>query len=153
MASTNNYVTTNNPLSPCEYLFTHESWKCKAPESTVCLSSVCDAVFKVYNVNTQSVVAPLTNGTTISAPPCSINIEAILPCVSSGTKIGLELLKNGVVVRQRNEVVDRQFLFGKVGDLAASGTIAAGAYTIRAVVNGAVQPKPITFTLSGTCVP
>ena len=141
-----------DPISPCEYLFTHEAWKCKAPESTTCLASPCDVVFKVFNVRTQSAVATLTNGTSISSPPCSINIEAILQCVDTQAKVRLELLKNGVVIRQRDEV-DRKFLFGNVGNTISPGAIPAGTYTIRAVLNGVVQPKPITFTLTGTCVP
>jgi hypothetical protein len=142
-----------NPLSPCEYLFKHESFKCKAPESNVCLAPACNVVFNVYNVRTQAVVKTLTSGTTITAPPCNINIEAILPCLpGTVTKIKMELLRNGNVIRQREEE-SRFFLFGNVGDTASSGTIAAGTYTIRATINGVVQPKPVTFTLAGTCVP
>jgi hypothetical protein len=105
----------------------------------------------VYNARTQNVVATLTNGMTITAPPCSINIEAVLPCLSTGVKkVRLELLRNGAVVRQRDELV-RYLLFGNTGSSVSTGTIASGTYTIRAVVNGIIQPKPVTFTLAGTC--
>jgi hypothetical protein len=109
--------------------------------------------FKVYNARTQNVVATLTtNGTTITAPPCSINIEAVLPCLSTGVKkVRLELLRNGAVVRQRDETGSRYCLFGNTGSSVSTGTIASGTYTIRAVVNGIIQPKPVTFTLAGTC--
>jgi hypothetical protein len=142
--------------SPCPFLFRHEAWKCTAPTSNVCLADACDVSFRVYNTRTQRAVGNTltTNGTTITGPPCKINIEAVVPCVVSstgGTKVRLELLRNGVVVRQREEVA-RYFLFGNTGTTISAGTIATGTYTIRAVVNGIVQPKPITFTLAGTCV-
>jgi hypothetical protein len=151
IASQDNYVSDGEPISACQYMFNHEAWKCAQPESKVCLAPACDVSFKVYNARTQNVVATLTNGMTITAPPCSINIEAVLPCLSTGVKkVRLELLRNGAVVRQRDELV-RYCLFGNTGSTVSSGTIASGTYTIRAVVNGIIQPKPVTFTLAGTC--
>jgi hypothetical protein len=145
IASQDNYVSDGELT--CR---NHEAWKCAQPESKVCLAPVCDVSFKVYNARTQNVVATLTtNGTTT---PCSINIEVVLPCLSTGVKkVRLELLRNGAVVRQRDETGIRYCLFGNAGSSVIPGMIASGTYTIRAVVNGIIQPKPVTFTLAGTC--
>jgi hypothetical protein len=152
-SSSSNYLYDPDPLSPCSYLFKHESYKCKAPESSVCLAPACNVAFQVFNVRTQTLARTLTDGLTITAPPCNINIEAVVPCLpNTVTKVKLELLRNGNVIRQRDEE-SRFFLFGNVGNTISSGSLAAGTYTIRASVNGVVQPNPVTFTLAGTCAP
>jgi hypothetical protein len=83
---------------------------------------------KVRFVLTQDYVATLTK-----------------PCLSTDVKkVLLELLGNGAVVRQRDETGNHYCLFGNTGISVSPGMICA-------VVNGIIQPKPVTFTLAGTC--
>ena len=163
VSSVNNYVSEipiaefdddyTEPISPCQYMFKEEAYKCVAPESATCGLPACAASYKLYNARTDKVVARIVNGRTISSPPCSVNIEVVLPCITKGERVTLQLLHmNGTVVQARNES-EPFFLFGNnPPNNILSGKIAPGTYKIQAVVaGGIVQPSPTTFTLSGTC--
>jgi hypothetical protein len=157
VSSKNNYVSETplndggEAISPCQYMFKEEAYKCIAPESKVCGLPACAASYKLYNARTDKVVATIVNGGTITSPPCDINIEAILPCFTNGKKATLQLLnQRNSVISTRNESIPF-FLFGNDKTNVFPGKIASGTYKIQAVTNGIVQPSPIKFTLSGSC--
>jgi hypothetical protein len=138
----------------CPFRYTYELNKCAAAESPTCLIPSCAASYNVFNARTDRYFANIANGSTINNPPCSINIEAILPCTAKGTKVFVQLLRDGSVVQEYlNE--GRYFLFGitKQKENILPGTIASGTYTIQTKINGILQPAPYNFTLAGTCVP
>ena len=132
-------------------MFNQEQYKCFAPESSTCAIRDCAASYKVFNAKTDTFVANIVNGGTITNPPCRINIEAILPCAPPGTVALMELLQNGVVVRKKTDR-GRFFLFGNSDNNISPGTIASGMYTIQTTINGFLVPPAVTFTLTGTCV-
>ena len=157
ISSQNNYVSetpVNNfgkLVSPCQYMFKEEAYKCIAPESKVCGLPACDASYNLYSARTDAVVTTIVNGGTVLSPPCDINVEVILPCFTSGKNVTLQLLnQNGTVISNRDEVIPF-FLFGNMKSNVFAGKIAPGKYKIQAVANGAVHPSPIEFTLSGNC--
>jgi hypothetical protein len=132
-------------------MFNQEQYKCYAQESQYCLLPSCAASYKVFNARTDRFFADIANGGTINNPPCSINIEAILPCASKGATATVQLLQGGTVIQELAER-SRFFLFGNNKNNILPGTIVSGTYTIQTKVNGVVQPAPFTFTLAGTCV-
>jgi hypothetical protein len=151
IASKDNYAQ-GELISPCQYMFNHETFKCIPPECNVCLAPACKVSYKVYNARNQKALVTLTNATTITAPPCAINIEAIVPCLANNsTSVRMELLKGKTLVIGRDEVTPF-FLFGNNGANVLPGLILAGTYTIRVLIDGIVQPDPITFTTKGSCV-
>jgi hypothetical protein len=149
--SADNYIDGIDGEPDCQYMFNQEQFKCFAPESPTCSVPACAASYKVYNARTDASFADIVNGGTINSPPCSINIEAILPCASNGSKAVVQLLRNGAVINQREEG-EPFFLFGNNKANILPGTIASGTYTIQALINGVVQPAPLTFTLAGRCI-
>jgi hypothetical protein len=149
--SANNYIDGIDGEPYCQYMFNQEQFKCFAPESSTCSVPACAASYEVYNARTDAFFADIVNGGTINSPPCSINIEAILPCASNGSKVVVQLLRNRVVVNQREEV-EPFYLFGNGKADILPGTIASGTYTIQTLINGVVQPAPFTFTLAGRCI-
>jgi hypothetical protein len=157
VSSKNNYVSEtplndfDEPISPCQYIFKEEAYKCIAPESQTCGLPPCAVSYKLYNARTNKAVASIVNGGMIRSPPCDMNIEAVLPCATNGKNVMLQLLhQNDTIISSRNETVPF-FLFGNMRNNVLSGKIAAGSYKIQAVANGIVQPSPATFTLSGAC--
>lgn len=141
------------PISPCQYMFLEEAYKCVAPESKVCKHKLCAASYKLFNARTDKAVANIVNGGTISSPPCDVNIEAVLPCATTGKNITMQLLNaTGSVMNTRTEKATQFFLFGNKDANVYRGKIAPGTYTIRALMNGVVQPSPKKFTLSGNCI-
>ena len=90
ISSQDNYVSEiplneyDEPISPCQYMFKEEAYKCIAPESKACGLSACAASYKLYNARTDKEIATFVNGGTIMSPPCDINIEAVLPCFTNG---------------------------------------------------------------------
>ena len=141
----------DEPISPCQYIFKEEAYKCFAPESNVCGLPACAASYKLYNARKDKVVANVVNGGTITSPPCDLNIEVVLPCATTGKNVSVQLLQpNGTIIRARDEV-EKFFLFGNTKTNIYAGKIASGTYTIQAVANGIVQPSPATFTLAGNC--
>ena len=158
ISSKNNYISEipldpdfGEPISPCQYMFKEEAYKCVAPESKTCGLPACAASYKLYNARTDKVVATIVNGGMIKSPPCDINIEAVLPCFTNGKNVTLQLLnKNETVINTRNEGTPF-FLFGNNKANILAGKIVPGTYKLQAVANGIVQPSPIKFTLSGSC--
>jgi hypothetical protein len=129
-----------------------EAYKCVAPESTACALPACAASYKLYNARTDKVFANIVNGGTITSPPCDLNIEAVLPCATTGDTVTIQLLnQNGGVIESRDQRAPF-FLFGNNKGNILSGKIAPGTYRIQAVANGVVQPSSITFTIAGRCV-
>jgi hypothetical protein len=156
VSSNNNYVSETpmsrgEPISPCQYIFKKEAYKCVAPESNVCALPACAASYKLYNAFTDKVVTTIVNGGTIASPPCDVNIEAVLPCATTGKNVTVQLFnQKGSIAKSKDEVVPF-FLFGNNNKDIGAGKIAAGTYKIQALANGVVQPSPVTFTL-GKCV-
>jgi hypothetical protein len=157
VSSKNNYVSETplniyeEPISPCQFILLEEAYKCVAPERNVCGLPACAASYKLYNARTDKAVANIVNGGTIASPPCDVNIEAILPCATTGKNVTMQLLHlNGTVVTTNEQVVPF-YLFGNNKDYILAGKIRAGTYKIQAVAKGVVQPSPVTFTL-GKCV-
>jgi hypothetical protein len=139
------------PISPCQYIFKEEAYKCVAPESNVCSLPACAASYKLYNAKNDKFVRNIVNGGTITSPPCDVNIEVVLPCATAGKTVSLQLLhRNGTVISTRDEV-EKFFLFGNSKANIFSGKIASGKYTIQAVENGNILPSPATFTFAGRC--
>jgi hypothetical protein len=149
--SSDNYIDDIEYGTDCQYMFNQEQYKCYAQESPYCLLPSCSASYNVFNARTDKLVANIANGGTINNPPCSINIEAILPCASKGATAMVQLLQGGSVIQELAET-SRFFLFGNNKNNILSGTIASGTYTIQTKINGVLQPAPFTFTLTGTCV-
>ena len=114
----------------------------------------CNLQWYLYNANTNSLVASLLNGTVVSAPPTcgQTNIEVVVPCNSDSTAtVFIELYSTGnTLLHRRKETSPKYFLFGNSGNDVSAGSIKAGTYMIRAVVNGLVYPFS-RFTLGGTC--
>ena len=110
----------------------------------------CKVSWKLFNSQTDSLVANLSNGTTVSkAPPCTrTNIEALVPCGDSNKQVLLELYNDTALVQRRMERVVPYFLFGNNDRNIYNGRIAPGKYRIRAKVNGMFTPFT-TFTLQG----
>jgi hypothetical protein len=159
ISSKNNYVSETPvhdddeslTISPCKYIFFEEAFKCVEPERNVCVLPACAATYKLYNARTDKVVADIVNGETIASPPCDVNIEAVLPCATTGEMIAVQLLnQKGNIVKAKEEV-SPFFLFGSNNKDIGAGKIMAGTYKIQALVNGEVQPSPVTFTM-GKCV-
>jgi hypothetical protein len=157
VSSSNNYVSDtalnefNETISPCQYIFLEEAYKCVAPESNVCALPACAASYILYNALTENVVTSIVNGGTIASPPCDANIEVVLPCTTTGKSVTVQLLnQKGNIVKAKEEVFPF-FLFGNNNRDIGAGKIASGTYKIQALVNGVVQPSPLTFTL-GKCV-
>jgi len=150
--SANNYIDDIPYGTDCQYMFNQEQYKCFAHESPYCPLPACKAFYKIFNARTDRFFAEIANGGTINNPPCSINIEAILPCASKGAKAKVQLLQGSTVIKELVDT-DRFFLFGNNKNNILPGTIASGTYKIRTKINGIVQPAPFTFTLAGTCVP
>lgn len=157
VSSQNNYVSETpisdfgEPISPCQYIFKEEAYKCVAPESKVCGLPACAASYKLYDARNDKVVAKIVNGRTVTSPPCELNIEVVLPCATTGKNVSVQLLhQNGTVIRARDEV-EKFFLFGNTKTNILAGKIPPGTYIIEAVANGIVQPSPATFTLAGRC--
>jgi cysteine-rich repeat protein len=112
----------------------------------------CTITFNLYNSRTDSLVAPLTNGTIVaSPPPCRrLNIEAVIPC-AQGSNVTLELYQDSRLAKRKFERTSPYFLFGNQGRNVLDGTIKPGTYGIRArVANGAWSPFT-NFTLGGRC--
>jgi cysteine-rich repeat protein len=112
----------------------------------------CTITFNLYNSRTDTLVAPLTNGTTIAnPPPCRrLNIEAVVPC-ANGSNVKLELYRGSQLAKRKTEYFYPYFLFGNRGPQVHDGTIKPGTYGIRArVANGAWSPFT-NFTLGGRC--
>jgi hypothetical protein len=150
-ASTDNF-SDDIKYQYCPYMINYELNKCFAAESQSCQIPSCAASYKVFNARTDRFFANIANGATIKNPPCSINIEAILPCTVKGAKVLVQLLRDGAVVQEyRSE--ERFFLFGSTSKNILPGTIASGTYTIQTKINGITQPAPYNFTLAGTCAP
>lgn len=135
----------------CPFMYNEEMHKCYAQESPYCKLPACKASYKVFNARTDRFFADITNGGTINNPPCSINIEAILPCAPNNAEAKVQLLQNSTVIQELDET-ERFFLFGNKKTKVFPGTIASGTYKIQTKINGVVQPAPFTFTLAGTCV-
>jgi SdiA-regulated len=108
--------------------------------------------FRIFNVATRSYVANVTNGATIPNPPCLINIEAVVPCATTPVTVQLRRFSTGGMrtVNFRIERARPFFLFGDTPQAVLSGSIAAGTYTLRTIVDNKVSdPVSVTF---GTCV-
>ena len=110
----------------------------------------CQVSWKLFNSQTDSFVANLSNGTTVSkAPPCiRTNIKALVPCGDSNNQVMLELYNATSLVQRYMERTLPYFLFGNNGGNIYNGRIAPGTYRIRAKVNDMFTPYT-TFTLKG----
>ena len=141
----------DEPIAPCQYIFMEEAYKCIAPESKVCGLPVCAASYKLYDAKTDKFVSNIVNGQIITSPPCNVNIEVVLPCVTTGKNVTLKLLgQNDAVVSTRDEV-EEFFLFGNNKKNIFAGKIASGTCKIQAVDNGNILPSPVAFTFAGRC--
>ena len=115
----------------------------------------CKVTWNLLNSKTDSFVANLSNGTTVTRPllpSCNrTNIEAVVSCVDSFHAVTIELYQNDRRVRRRVESVTPYFLFGNKGTNIHNGLLAPGTFRIRARVNGQYTPFT-TFTFVGpTC--
>ena len=112
----------------------------------------CTVTWKLFNSQTDSFVANLSNGTFVTTPPpCGrTNIEAVVPCGDLDNAVNLELFRDtgSQRIRRRVERAAPYFLFGNSGSNVFDGRIEPGTYRIRANVNGIFTPFT-TFTLQG----
>jgi hypothetical protein len=108
----------------------------------------CVPSFEIYSGRYDWWYAKVRNSTTVSTPPCGINIEARF-CAPVSGPVTIQLLQNGVVRNTRNEAQAPYFLFGDAGADILSGVIPPGTYGLRTVVNGTTSPMTM-FTL-GAC--
>jgi cysteine-rich repeat protein len=112
----------------------------------------CTITYNLYNSQNDTLVAPLTNGTTIAnPPPCRrLNIEAVIPC-AQGNNVTLELYRDSRLAKRKFERTFPYFLFGNQGRNVYDGKIVPGSYGMRArVASGAWSPFT-NFTLGGRC--
>ena len=105
--------------------------------------------FRLYDAKKNTLVEPIYDGSTISSPPCQVNIEAVIPCGTTGP-VRIELRKDGKSIKKQREIAQPYFLYGHRGSDVLTGSIPAGTYTLTAKSNNIKSP-PITFTI-GTCV-
>ena len=112
----------------------------------------CNVTWNLFNSKTDSFVANLSNGTTVSTPllpPCNrTNIAAVVTCVDSINRVTLQLYQNDRRIHSRVEKVAPYFLFGDKGSNIYNGRIAPGTFRVRAEVDGRFSPFT-TFTLVG----
>jgi cysteine-rich repeat protein len=116
------------------------------------LEASCSITYLLYNSRTDSLVAPLTNGTTIAnPPPCrQMNIEAAVPCGNVGN-VTLQLFQGSQLARRTIDRISPYFLFGNQGRNVSDGTITPGKYGIRARVEGGTWSPFTNFTMGGQC--
>jgi secreted PhoX family phosphatase len=114
----------------------------------------CAVTYRVFNANTQQVVATLVDGLVIAQPPCLVNIQAVATCGSPQTPITPPVVitlaaRTGAVVRTRTETLAPYFLFGDTNGRILDGAISSGTYRISSTVGGVATPS-VLFTF-GTC--
>lgn len=120
------------------------------------LITICTVQYRIFNGATDAFVANIVNGTTITNPPCGINIQAATTCAEPLTGVVTTQLRSGTrVVSARGERDAPYFLFGDSNGDVFSGTIPNGSYNLRSTAsNGFVfVPGAVSFSLAGTCVP
>jgi Endonuclease/Exonuclease/phosphatase family len=91
----------------------------------------------------------LLNRDVFSAPPCSLNIEALPSCPKSqfSGSVRLQLRRpDGSLVRNQLESVAPYYLFGDVSGKVLIGSVTPGAYTLQSLLNGVPTPA-INFTI------
>jgi cysteine-rich repeat protein len=112
----------------------------------------CTITFNLYNSMTDSLVAPLTGGSTIAdPPPCrQMNVEAVVPC-AKGSNVTLQLFQGSQLAKRKIERTVPYFLFGNQGRNVSDGTIVPGDYGIRARVEGGTWSPFTNFTMGGQC--
>ena len=108
----------------------------------------CVPSFAIYNARYDMWYNTIASGSTVSTPPCAINIEARF-CGPVNGPVTVQLLENGIVKNTRNEANAPYFLFGDSGADILAGGIAPGTYGMRTIVNGTASAIT-TFTL-GAC--
>ena len=108
----------------------------------------CDVTWVLYNSASDSSTAILLDGALISNPPPSsrTNIEAVLPCADSNDRVVLELYQGSTLLRSQIETAAPYFLFGNRGSNVNDGSIVAGTYRVRALLDGVYTPFT-AFTL------
>jgi hypothetical protein len=115
---------------------------------------LCPFQWNIYHSRSNKKVYTIVDGGTIrNPPPCRfINIEAVPLCDIDPEEddVILELYQGTTLLEQRAAFDSPYFLFGHQGADVLDGSIPAGTYSIRAVVNGGVSPFT-TFTLGGKC--
>jgi hypothetical protein len=99
----------------------------------------CTITFNLYNSRTNSLVAPIANGTIIaSPPPCGrMNIEAVVPC-AHGDAVTLEQFAP-------------YFLFDYQGSNVYERKINSDKYGIRARVKSEAWSPFTNFTMGWRC--
>jgi alkaline phosphatase len=109
----------------------------------------CTPSYAMYNAKYDMWYSRVAAASTISTPPCAVNIEARFCSPVSGP-VTIQLLdSNGVVKNTRNEASAPYFLFGDSGADILAGAIAPGTYSIRTIVNGTTSAST-SFTM-GAC--
>lgn len=91
----------------------------------------------------------ILNRDVFSAPPCTLNIEAVPNCPKTqfSGSVRLQLRRpNGVIVRNQLESVAPYYLFGDVNGKVLTGGVAPGTYTLQSFLNGSPTPA-INFTI------
>jgi hypothetical protein len=114
---------------------------------------LCPFQWYIYHSRSNKKVSTIVDGGTISnPPPCRfINIEAVPLChIDPNDSVTIELYQGTTLIERRTDLSPKYFLFGNNGSDVFDGSIPAGTYSIRAVVNGGVSPST-TFTLGGKC--
>ena len=108
----------------------------------------CVPSYAMYNAKYDMWYSRVAANSTVSTPPCSVNIEARF-CSTPSTPVTIQLIENGVVKNSRVEANGPYFLFGDSGADILAGTIAPGTYGIRTIVNGTISATT-PFTM-GAC--
>ena len=100
----------------------------------------CAITWNLFNSTSNAFVAELTNGVSIENLPLYVNIEAFVPCDAPINEVIIELWGGPQRIRRHKELQFPYFLFGNNGADVLNGSITAGIYGIRAIVNGVVSP-------------
>ena len=113
----------------------------------------CGIYFDIYDARDESLFSFLDWGIEVPSLPCEVNIEALAYCGFPVGAVRMELRNaaTNTVVTTRTETVPPYFLFGddNQGNIA-SGSIAPGAYSIQAWIDGIEHPS-LNFTVADAC--
>ena len=113
----------------------------------------CRVTFNLFNATSNTKFITVSNGMTITNPPCSLNFEiAGTSCTVVGPMKITTFRDGNVVVNTRTENNGPYFAFGDDGKGDVLGTTLPinQTYALQYEFNGAVR-GPISFRLAGIC--
>jgi hypothetical protein len=107
--------------------------------------------YGLYDADRDTYVTNLYNASTVSSPPCNLNIGVAFQCGFKPKTVRFELRRasNNALVLRRDESSAPYFLFSNLGNNILSGSIPAGEYILSAIIDGIAHPS-VRFTF-GVC--